>query len=316
MTEIHEAHLTNGAYGFPSGKSRRIKSIALACIHVTGNQSTASAEDTRKAATAERNYANRAGSSTSAHYYLARDGWALEAIDPVLFAAWSNGIVKSPNSANPGIAAVLALRAKGYNANEAYVLEIECLGYGSSFPITEPQKVALAELIAAQAARTGLDISRETVHGHWELNGVDRRNCPVPYLRRETFLDDVIARARAIQEDPMPDVFAVPGTKIGDVPAGTAFYRDPIGGPVLDKTGGAAGSVQTVQLVGQSDATLTPGRYLVDGAGDRSGAMRWINRTNIRDIREAPAGVPEAKLEETVAAAIAADRARARIVYG
>jgi hypothetical protein len=201
MPTIVEAHLTNGAYGFPAGKKRRVPVTALACIHVTGNKNTAAMADLHGAARAERNYANRDGSNTSAHYYIARDGWTLEAVDPVLYAAWSNGIVREPNRDNPGILDVLALERRGFNANEAYVLELEHLGYGSTYPTTEAQRDAIAELIAAAADRTGLPISRETVHGHWELNGVDRRNCPVPYLKRETFLRDIVARARALTDD-------------------------------------------------------------------------------------------------------------------
>ncbi|MBI2776806.1 MAG: N-acetylmuramoyl-L-alanine amidase [Chloroflexi bacterium] len=131
MTTV-TATLTNKAYGYPTrGASRRIKAPILACIHITGNRHTAANPDRHQAARDERNYANRPGSNgPSAHYYVARDGWAIEAIDPAKYAAWSNGDVASPNTANAGIAKVLALRTKGYNANEAYWLEFECVGYG------------------------------------------------------------------------------------------------------------------------------------------------------------------------------------------
>lgn len=162
------AHLTNKAYGFPTrGASRRIKAPVLACIHITGNRRTAANPDRHQAARDERNYANRAGSNgPSAHYYVARDGWAIEAIDPARYAAWSNGDVASPNTANSGVAKVLALRAKGYNANEACWLEFECVGYGSTYPITKAQKQFLATRIAAMAKATGLPVNRNMVHGH------------------------------------------------------------------------------------------------------------------------------------------------------
>ncbi len=61
---------------------------------------------------------------------------------------------------------MLALRAKDYNANEAYWLEFECVGYGSTYPITVAQKQFCAERIAAMAKVTGLPVNRTTVHGH------------------------------------------------------------------------------------------------------------------------------------------------------
>ena len=103
MTTV-TALLTNKAYGFPTrGARRRVKAPILACIHITGNRRTAANPDRHQAALDERNYANRAGSNgPSAHYYVARDGWAIEAIDPAKYAAWSNGDVASPNTANAG----------------------------------------------------------------------------------------------------------------------------------------------------------------------------------------------------------------------
>ena len=190
--------LTNGAYGFPRGAVRRVTPIALAAIHITGNDSTAGMTDLHKAAQNERQYANRPGSpGPSAHYYIARDGWAIEAIDPTKYAAWSNGDVSNPHTANPGVACVLAMAAKGSNPNEAYWLEFENVG-SNKLPITSAQIQAMAVLIAARATASGLPINRETVHGHWEINGIDRQSCPNPPAQHEAFLADVIARARAL----------------------------------------------------------------------------------------------------------------------
>lgn len=228
------AHLTNKAYGFPTrGAKRRIKPPILACVHITGNSRTAAYTDPHKAARAERDYANRAGSNgPSAHYYVARDGWAIEAIDPVTYGASSNGDAQSPNTANAGVAKVLALRAKGYNANEAYWLEFECVGYGSAYPITAAQKQFCAERIAAMARATGLPITRATVHGHSDINSVDRASCPCPKASREAFLGDVIARANAIPHPPITppqedDVLQFDAPRIPTlvvVPAGTWLY--------------------------------------------------------------------------------------------
>jgi LysM repeat protein len=214
------ALLTNKAYGFPTrGAPRRIKAPILACIHITGNRRTAANPDRHQAARDERNYANRPGSNgPSAHYYVARDGWAIEAIDPTKYAAWSNGDIASPNTTNAGVAKVLALRAKGYNPNEAYWLEIECVGFGSTYPITKAQRQFCATRIAAMARATGLPINRTTVHGHSDLNSVNRASCPCPRTRREAFLDDVIARANAILRPPITTVTV----KAGDTLSGIA----------------------------------------------------------------------------------------------
>lgn len=196
MTEVTQL-LTNAAFGFPRGKPRRIKPVANACIHITGNSKTAAYPDLHKAAQGERNYANRTASpGPSATHYTARDGWRIKAIDWKRYTAWSNGDVSSPNTANAGIRRVLALRAKGYNANEGYWVEIENVGYPGTYPITAAQKQSCAEVIAEAARFSGLPINRETVHGHWEINGIDRQRCPDSH--HEAFLNDVIARAKAL----------------------------------------------------------------------------------------------------------------------
>jgi hypothetical protein len=218
MTIVRQL-LTNGAYGFPRTKTRRVKPVAIACVHITGNSKTAANPDLHAAAQAERNYANRNRNfgaadpddrdyGPTAHLYLARDGWGIEAIDATKHAAWSNGDVSKPNTDNAGIRRVLALRAKGYNANEAYWEEYECVGHGGTGkPITEAQMATMAGRIAARSKASGLPINRDTVHGHWEINGIDRWNCPDP--RHEWFLDKLIAMARGTGDD-MPAVKATP----------------------------------------------------------------------------------------------------------
>ena len=218
---IVTALFTNKAYGYRTrGASRRIKPPILACIHITGNRRTAGNPDRHQAARDERTYANRPGSNgPSAHYYVARDGWAIEAIDPARHAAWSNGDVASPNTANAGIGKVLALRAKGYNANEAYWLEFECVGYSSTYPITKTQRQFCAARIAAMAKAAGLPVNRATVHGHNDLNSVNRASCPCPRASREAFLADVIARANAILRPPITTVTVKAGDTLSEIAA-------------------------------------------------------------------------------------------------
>jgi len=192
---------TNKAFGFPArGNRRRIKPVALACIHITGNNRTGKMDEDQphSGCEAEWSFANRpASGGPSAHLYVARDGFAIEAIDASHHAAWSNGDVTSPSTTNPGIARVLALRAKGYNANEAYWEEIENVG-GSLFPLTPAQIETCAQRVAARARLSGLPISRQTVHGHWEINGINRQNCPAPKAVHEAAVDKIVTRARAI----------------------------------------------------------------------------------------------------------------------
>lgn len=217
---IVERHLTNSAYG---KRAATPAPVALACIHITGNARTAAYTDLHAAADAERDYANRAGSSgPSAHYYVARDGWAIEAINPNLYWAWSNGDIKEPNTDNPGIRRVLAkFRDQDLNINRAYWLEFENVGYGpDGYPITRAQKQFCAERIAAMAKLRGMKVNRETVHGHWEINGVDRRSCPGPYKNREELLGDIIARANAILNPPAP---APAPAQEDDMPALTSY---------------------------------------------------------------------------------------------
>lgn len=194
MTDILVKHLTNKAYGFPRGSARRVAPVALVCVHITGNKRTAAYTDSRQAALDEWGYANRAGSDgPSAHLYIARDGWAIEAIDN-RYAAWSNGDVLVPNTDNPGIRRVLALRSRGLNANEGYWEEWENIGHPSGYRINDAQMATMAARLRALSAAKGLPINRETVHGHWEINGIDRKLCPDG--DHEDFLNRLIALAK------------------------------------------------------------------------------------------------------------------------
>jgi hypothetical protein len=96
------ALLTNKACGYPTrGARRRRKPMILACLHQTAN-----AEAT---AIQERNYANRTGSwGPSATAYIDRNGTVVRAIDPVQYAAWSQGDVAHTNTKLPTIAAAVA----------------------------------------------------------------------------------------------------------------------------------------------------------------------------------------------------------------
>jgi vacuolar-type H+-ATPase subunit H len=191
LISLQNVPLTNRAYGYPQGAVRRVDPIALACLHITANSSNPPAT-----ARQERDYANRANSGgPSAHLYVDPKGGGVWAIDPAKYAAWSNGDVRSPRTAVPGVQAVLDFRSLGYNPNEAYAVAIEQVGRFPDYPITPEQVQTVALVIAEQSIRTGLPIERRTVHLHGDLNTETRRECPVPVQSRETYADDVIRRA-------------------------------------------------------------------------------------------------------------------------
>jgi len=239
--------LTNQAFGFPRGHVRRVKPVALACIHITGNSRTAAME-AHAGAQAERNYANRSGSNgPSAHYYVGRDGWAIEAVGTG-YAAWSNGDVSRPHLTNPGVARAVAFRSKGYNVNEAYWLEFECIGFGTAHPITTAQMEFVAERIAALAKASGLPINRETVHGHWEINGVNRQNCPNPPSGHESFLNLVIHRANAILH-PAPTTYTLHIAANALVRVATLTPKGQISGWTTSKWGPTASSAPCAKPV-------------------------------------------------------------------
>jgi hypothetical protein len=201
---IEIKRFTNSAFGFPRGQPRRIKPVALACIHITGNRRTSEMDEASpgSGARAEWSFANRRDSSgPSAHLYVARDGSAIEAINATRFAAWSNGDVTEPDLDNPGIARAVSFRTKGFNTNEAYWEEIECVGAGM-FPLTDAQIETCARRIARRSQLSGLPIDRTTVHGHWQINGVNRQNCPAPRDTHGERLDTIIRRAKAILTPP------------------------------------------------------------------------------------------------------------------
>ena len=133
--KVVTALLTNKAYGYPTrGSRRRRKPTILACLHQTANA--------KATAMQERNYANRTGSSgPSATANIACNGTTVRAIDPVKYAAWSQGDVAHPNNKLPTIAAVVA---SGVNMNEWVHESIECSGSGTE-PFTDAQFESVAK---------------------------------------------------------------------------------------------------------------------------------------------------------------------------
>lgn len=186
-----DALLTNTAWGYPTrAAKRRVTPIALAMIHITGNRNLATAQQ-------EREYANRAGSlGPSASYYLDRDGSGIRALSEDR-VPWSAGSPNRPNTANPGIARLLARAAQGYAADESLWFCAECVGYGAD-GVTEAQLETVARLIADAAGRHGLAIDRTTVLTHADWDSVDRASCAFPAAVREERMASLIARAQRL----------------------------------------------------------------------------------------------------------------------
>ena len=208
MTTI-TALLTNKAYGYPRrGVRRRRKPTILACLHQTANA--------KGTAIGERKYANRAGSwGPSATAYVDRNGTIVRAIDPVKYAAWSQGDVASPNPKIPTIAAAVA---SGVNMNEWVHESIECSGAGPE-PYSDAQFESTGQLVAAASRALGLPINRSTVVVHADINSVSRRSDPWPRATREARVKRVISRANAILRPPIVTVAVKSGDSLSAIAA-------------------------------------------------------------------------------------------------
>jgi hypothetical protein len=90
---------------------------------------------------------------------------------------------------------------EGFNANEAFLLEIESCAYGSSYPITKAQKETMAYLMGTFSLSQDIPIDRSTVFGHSDINSVNRPNDPVPKAQLEAFLNELIILAEAYKKD-------------------------------------------------------------------------------------------------------------------
>ena len=216
LTRRFQFPLKNGAYGYPRKKKRRVDPFVLICIHITGNKNTAAmpsgignGSGTRAEVTwmaRDRHWgAEKEDPGNSAHNYIARDGSVLACI-PTKFAAWNNGRLLRPDTKMKSVQKVvdLANRPGGFNANEAYYREVECTGSPGRWALTKKQRETVSYLIARDAIKTGMDINRQTVHLHADLDSVNRRRCPFTESKKWGTVDEqikaVIERAREIRK--------------------------------------------------------------------------------------------------------------------
>jgi hypothetical protein len=198
------APLTNRAYGYPTrGAARRRKPTALAVLHQTGNAKAGPMD--------ERDYANRAGSmGPSATAYVGKDGTVVRAVDPVKYAAWSQGDVAHPD----GLAQ--AHIVAGVNFNEVVYESVEVCGSGTQ-PFSPAQFEAVAQLLAAAHRATGLPVDRAHVLAHADVNSVSRASDPWPASTREAYMARVISRANAILRPPITTVTVKAGDSLSAI---------------------------------------------------------------------------------------------------
>lgn len=301
MATVTDDFLTNDAYGFPRGQARRISPRVVAVVHITANMGDAQAQ---------RDYANRAGSNgPSAHFYVNRDGSAIHALDEMRFAAWSNGDLKSPKIDNAGIRYLVALtnQLPPRNANEGCALEIECVGTATADgQWTDAQFATVADLIATEAKRLGAPINDTTVIPHAYINTIDRAHCPS--LHVEAHMTKLIALAKGVQPM-MPDIDAANVVPLlVDIPAGARILN-------LDGSSRLTSPTERKSVLSPFGTTSL--------AGTAMRAIVWHEAAPIPDLMLAiytnavvnPQPVPSGDCSLQIAAAITADRARARIVY-
>lgn len=278
---VREFPLTNSAYGFPTrGHARRIEPPILAVVHITGN----AGNQGPNAAVAERNFANRIDSpGPSAHYYVNRDGSCVHAINEVHFAAWSNGDLDQPNDDLGGIDKMLAIVRKGYNANEACYLEIECVGTATGAgQWTDAQYDTVAALIADAADVTGMEISRDTILTHADINSVDRVNCAFLKAHREDDLARLIALARG-NADVKPKPITNTTPKLVSTAPGATWYA--LDGSPLPGTHSGLVDFPSPYGVGLFRAILA-------GQPDGTAIAVLVRPTHVADV-PAPAPVPD-----------------------
>lgn len=139
----------------------------------------------------------------------------MRAIDPVKYAAWSQGDVAHPNRKIPTVAAAVA---SGVNMNEWVHESIECSGSGTE-PFTDAQFESVAHLVAAAHKATGLPINRSTDVVHADIDSVSRRSDPWLPATREQRVKRVIARANVILKPPTVTVMVKAGDMLGEIAA-------------------------------------------------------------------------------------------------
>lgn len=173
-------------WGYPLGSPRPTPpaSKAFSVIHITGNSRLPSADGEVTWRQTDPDIQN------SATFFVNRDGSVVQALgDPLHMDPYANGDVERPDTKNPRIAAVVADRV---NANERTLVAIENVGFEPGSPLTAAQVRTCAAIVRYYHAKAGVPVNRETVIGHYQLNSVDRPNCPAV---DKSVIDEIVALA-------------------------------------------------------------------------------------------------------------------------
>lgn len=119
-----------------------------------------------------RSWFNNPSAQVSAHYLVNKDGSIWQFVDDG-DTAWANGPINQPNMANPVVANIVN---SGVNPNRVTIsIETERTWRER---LTEPQMLALGALAGELCHRHGIPIDENHLLGHYELDAVNRPNCP------------------------------------------------------------------------------------------------------------------------------------------
>lgn len=208
-------------------------------------------------------------SKVSSHYAVGRDGQIVRFVREQ-DTAWTNGNVQKPDRSIPLIDYWVR---QGINPNRATVT-IELEGYTRDDPTPE-QLQSTARLVADIHRRHGLAINSNTVLGHYEIDSVDRPNCPGLTTTQWYALLDAARRERGLLSQTAgyfpqtghwlhPD-FIDAFSKAGGVPE----WGYPLEGAVLDDDGVIRQLMENVLLERYPDGTVRLG-----GLGQRYAALK------------------------------------------
>lgn len=288
---ITSAHLFPGAVvfehrncGFPTiGAKRRIVPTIHGVTHITGNSRLPSA-------LAEIQFSAREGSGASFPFCVNRNGTAVQAFDPFLFAPWTNGDLNNPDTSNPFIREMVG---SPFNANEFCLVTIENVGFEPDAPVTDAQIETNASIYAWAARVLGArSIEVDVVIGHRMINSVTRWNCPTRgdllALRQR-----IVRRANELleaqkEEDDMPTILRRVVGAEAVIRPGAEIRTAPRFGASVTSTVGENGRVEQVFAVVSGDAygpsTDRTREWLV--YVNRSGALRYFQarRADIQPI--------------------------------
>ena len=203
-------------WGYPMGHRRPAPDPARAfsVVHITANLDTAEQEAAYRL--------TNASAKNSATFFINPDGSPVQLLgDPLYMDPWTNGDVQSPDLSNPRIAQAVA---DGVNMNERSLVTLENVGREPSDPITPAQEATCARIIAYYHAKVGVPISRETIIGHYQVNSVNRPNCPSV---DKSILDRIVAMASGGGDVNLKGTAFEPKNHLTTITTQAGFTEDP-----------------------------------------------------------------------------------------